>query len=169
MRAGQRSGGRATFEEWARARQQHLVRSAYLLTGDYQRGEDLVQEALVKAAMRWDRLRDGNPDAWVRTVVYREHISWWRRRRREVLVDAVPEVATYDVPALPSRELVAALAQLTWGQRAVLLLRFAEDLSVAETAEVLGVTDGTVKRQTSVALARLRELGPDLEVLVEER
>lgn len=161
-----RAEGRQTFEEWARARQQHMVRSAYLLTGDYQRAEDLVQEALVKAATRWDRLREGNPDAWVRTVVYREHVSWWRRRRREVLVEAVPEAATYDDPVLPTGDLAAALARLTWSQRAVLLLRFAEDLSVAETAEVLGVTNGTVKRQTSVALARLRAQGADL---VEER
>jgi RNA polymerase sigma-70 factor (sigma-E family) len=161
-----RAGDQPSFEEWARARQQHLVRSAYLLTGDFQRAEDLVQEALVRAAMRWDRLRDGNPDAWVRTVVYREHVSWWRRRRREVLVEAVPDVASYDA-SLADGALVAALAALTWSQRAVLLLRFAEDLSVAETAEVLGVTDGTVKRQTSVALARLRELAPDLQGLEE--
>src|SRR5688572_18654279 len=167
MRGGQRSEGRATFEEWARARQQHLVRSAYLLTGDFQRAEDLVQEALMRAAMRWDRLREGNPDAWVRTVVYREHVSWWRRRRREVLVEVVPEPPSYDVPSLPGADLVAALARLTWSQRAVLLLRIAEDLSVAETAGVLGVTDGTVKRQTSVALTRLRELAPDLQDLEE--
>jgi len=160
-----RAGDRPSFEEWARARQQHLVRSAYFLTGDFQRAEDLVQEALVRAAMRWDRLRDGNPDAWVRTVVYRENVSWWRRRRREVLVEAVPETAPYDAP-LADAELVAALARLTWSQRAVLLLRFAEDLTVAETAAVLGVTDGTVKRQTSVALARLRSLNLNL---VEER
>ena len=161
-----RAADRSSFEEWARARQQHLVRSAYLLTGDFQRAEDLVQEALVRAAVRWDVLREGNPDAWVRTVVYREHVSWWRRRRREVLVDAVPEVASYDAASLPEGGLVAALAGLTWSQRAVVLLRFAEDLSVAETAEVLGVTDGTVKRQTSVALARLRAQRLDL---VEER
>jgi RNA polymerase sigma-70 factor (sigma-E family) len=153
-----RAGDQPSFEEWARARQQHLVRSAYLLTGDFQRAEDLVQEALVRAATRWDRLRDGNPDAWVRTVVYRENVSWWRRRRREVLVEVVPETASYDAPALPAQDLVAALAGLTWSQRAVLLLRFAEDLSVTETAEVLGVTDGTVKRQTSVALKHLRAL-----------
>ena len=165
MGAAKRSTSRPSFEEWARARQQHLVRSAYLLTGDFQRAEDLVQEALVRAAMRWDRLRDGNPDAWVRTVVYRENVSWWRRRRREVLVEAVPDVASYDA-SLVDGALVAALAGLTWSQRAVVLLRFAEDLSVAETAAVLGVTDGTVKRQTSVALARLRSLNLDL---VEER
>ncbi len=164
-----RSTGRPSFEEWAHARQQQLVRSAYLLTGDFQRAEDLVQEALTRAAMQWDRLRDGNPDAWVRTVVYREHVSWWRRRRREVLVDEVPEVPSYDASSLPEGELVAALAALTWSQRAVLLLRFAEDLSVADTAAVLGVTDGTVKRQTSVALARLRVLAPELGELVEDR
>ena len=156
-----RAGDRASFEEWARARQQHLVRSAYLLTGDFQRAEDLVQEALIRAALQWDRLREGNPDAWMRTVVYREHVSWWRRRRREVLVDAVPEQASYDASALSAGDLVAALATLTWNQRAVVLLRFAEDLSVAETAAVLGVSDGTVKRQTSVALAHLRALDLD--------
>ena len=156
-----RAADRASFEDWARARQQHLVRSAYLLTGDFQRAEDLVQEALVRAALQWDRLREGNPDAWMRTVVYREHVSWWRRRRREVLVDAVPEQASYDASSLTGGDLVAALATLTWNQRAVVLLRFAEDLSVAETAAVLGVSDGTVKRQTSVALAHLRALDLD--------
>ncbi len=154
-----RAGDRPSFEEWARARQQRLVRSAYLLTADYQRAEDLVQEALVRAALRWDRLREGNPDAWVRTVVYREHVSWWRRRRREVLVASVPDVGSYDAAALPDGGLATALAGLTWSQRAVVLLRFAEDLSVADTAEVLGVTAGTVKRQTSVALSHLRAAG----------
>jgi RNA polymerase sigma-70 factor (sigma-E family) len=156
-----RAADRGSFEEWARARQQHLVRSAYLLTGDFQRAEDLVQEALIRAALQWDRLREGNPDAWMRTVVYRQHVSWWRRRRREVLVDAVPEEASYDVTSLSAGDLVSALATLTWHQRAVVLLRFAEDLSVAETAAVLGVSDGTVKRQTSVALAHLRALDLD--------
>src|SRR4051812_925830 len=131
MRPGSRPGDRASFDDWARARQQHLVRSAYLLTGDFQRAEDLVQEALIRAAMRWDRLRDSNPDAWVRTVVYREHVSWWRRRRREVLVASAPERADYDAPALTNRNLVTAPARLSWSQRAVVLPRFAEDLSVA--------------------------------------
>ena len=82
-----RERDRGSFEEWARARQQQLVRRAYLVTGDHHRAEDLVQEALIGVAMRWDTLRDGNPDAWVRTVVYRANVSWWRRHRREVPVD----------------------------------------------------------------------------------
>ena len=86
-----RERDRGSFEEWARARQQQLVRRAYLVTGDHHRAEDLVQEALVGVAMRWDTLRDGNPDAWVRTVVYRANVSWWRRHRREVSVDRVPD------------------------------------------------------------------------------
>jgi DNA-directed RNA polymerase specialized sigma24 family protein len=139
-----REAGRTSFEAWARSRQQGLVRTAYLLTGDFHRAEDLVQEALVKAAARWDSLAGGSPDAWVRTVVYRDHVSWWRRHRREVL-------------------------RLTGRQRAVLVLRYVEDLSLAETAEVLGVSVGSVKKHAAVAIARLRQVAPELEELVEER
>lgn len=162
-----RAEGRASFESWARARQQTLVRSAYLLTGDFQRAEDLVQEALIRAASRWDQLRDGNPDAWVRTVVYRENVSWWRRTRREHLLE-VADDRSVDGPGEAAVLLRAALSRLTWGQRAVLLLRYAEGLSVADTAAALGVTDGTIKKQTSIALARLREIAPELHDLVED-
>ncbi len=82
-----REEDRESFETWARARQQTLVRWAYVVTGDFQRAEDLVQEALVRAAVRWDTLQDGNPDAWVRTVVFRDNVSWWRRHRRERLTE----------------------------------------------------------------------------------
>src|SRR4029079_5506745 len=126
-----REEGRESFETWARARQQILVRSAYLLTGDFQRAEELVQEAMVRAAARWDQLRDGSPDAWVRTVVYREHVSWWRRTRREHLVEVVDDRAAAG-PGEAAVLLRAALARLTWGQRAVLLLRYGEGLSVAD-------------------------------------
>jgi RNA polymerase sigma-70 factor (sigma-E family) len=162
-----RPEGRESFEAWARARQQILVRSAYLLTGDFQRAEDLVQEALIRAATRWDQLREGSPDAWVRTVVYRENVSWWRRTRREQLVE-VADDRSVAAPGEAAVLLRAALTRLTWGQRAVLLLRYAEGLSVADTAAALGVTDGTVKKQTSVALARLREIAPELHDLVED-
>lgn len=171
-----REQGRESFEQWARTRQQALVRTAYLVTGDFHRAEDLVQEALVTVATRWDVLRDGNPDAWVRTVVYRGNVSWWRKHRREVTRAETPErpgtgggrTPDAQASAMVRGGLADALLLLTQKQRAVLLLRFAEDLSVAEAADVLGVSTGTVKKQTSVALARLREVAPELRDLLEE-
>jgi RNA polymerase sigma-70 factor (sigma-E family) len=164
-----REDGRESFETWARARQQTLVRWAYVVTGDYQRAEDLVQEAFVRAATRWDTLRDGNPDAWVRTVVFRDNVSWWRRHRREHLTDEPFGGVVPDAGSEAALVLHAALARLTRAQRAVLVLRYVADLSVADTAETLGVTDGTVKKQASVALARLREIAPELHELLEEQ
>jgi RNA polymerase sigma-70 factor (sigma-E family) len=163
-----RAADQASFEEWARASQQRLVRTAYLLTGDFQRAEDLVQEALVKAATRWTTLREGSPDAWVRTVIYRDHVSWWRRTRRERVGDRTVDAV---VPSAGEGAVMlrAALTRLTPSQRAVVVLRYVEDLSTARTAEVLGVSEGTVKRQASVALQRLRRVAPELEELVEER
>ena len=163
-----RASGRESFEAWARARQQTMVRNAYLLTGDFQRAEDLVQEALIRAAERWDLLEGGNPDAWVRTVVYRQHVSWWRRNGRESAVEQVPETSSH-AQGDSSLLLAAAFARLTPGQRAVMVLRFVEDRSVAETAAALGVTEGTVKKQTALAVDRLRALAPELQELEGER
>ena len=164
-----REDGRESFERWARARQQTLVRWAYVVTGDYQRAEDLVQEAFVRAATRWDTLRDGNPDAWVRTVVFRDNVSWWRRHRREHLTEAPFGGAAPGADTEAVVVLHAALARLTRSQRAVLVLRYVADLSVADTAATLGVSEGTVKKQASVALARLRESAPELHDLMEEQ
>jgi RNA polymerase sigma-70 factor (sigma-E family) len=164
-----REEGRESFETWARARQQTLVRWAYVVTGDFQRAEDLVQEALVRAAVRWDTLCDGNPDAWVRTVVFRDNVSWWRRHRRERLTEEPFGGSTANSDTEAAVVLHAALARLTRAQRAVLVLRYVADLSVADTDETLGVTEGTVKKQTSVALARLRETAPELHDLLEEQ
>jgi len=75
------------FSEWAAGSQQQLLRTAYLLTGDLHRAEDLVQEALVKVALRWGRLRVGNPHAYARRVLVNDNISWWRRHPRERLVE----------------------------------------------------------------------------------
>jgi RNA polymerase sigma-70 factor (sigma-E family) len=163
-----RDADRESFELWARASQQRLVRAAYLMTGDFQRAEDLVQEALVKAALRWPSLRDGNPDAWVRRVVYRDNVSWWRRHRRESVGPSGVEGQVVDrgEVALMLRD---ALGRLTRAQRAVVLLRYVEDFSIAQAAEVLGVSEGTIKKQASIALRRLREVAPELEELVEER
>lgn len=167
------SGDYASYTAFVRARQGALLRAAYLLTGDQHRAEDIVQGALVKLAEHWPKVRDGYPEAFVRTVLYRDFVSWWRRHGRERLgpVPDAPSAAIGDsIDAVPDRLLLAAaLARLTPRQRAVVVLRFFEDLSTAEAARALNVSVGTVKSQTSVALARLRtELGT-LDVLVDEQ
>lgn len=153
------------FTAWAGGAERQLLRSAYLLTGDLHRAQDLVQEALVKVALRWRRLHDGNPTAYARTIVVRDHISAVRRRR-EVPVEVVRDQPS--VSSDPEMELVVrcALARLTPAQRAVLVLRHFDDLTERETAEVLGVTVGTVKSQNAAALSRLRTGAPELLDLI---
>lgn len=152
------------FTEWVGGRQRQLLRSAYLLTGDLHRAEDLVQEALTKVAMRWSRLADGNPTAYALRIIARDNISWWRRRR-DVPTDRLHDAGATSEPeiALVVRD---ALARLTPHQRAVLVLRHLEDLSERETADVLGVSIGTVKSQNAAALARLRTGAPELLSLI---
>ena len=159
-----------SFTAWAAARQRALVRSAYLLTLDHGRAEDLVQEALVKVGARWGRLRDQQPEAYARQVIYRDNVSWWRRHRRERLTDAPPDrpVAAAGNRAENRLMLRTALARLTERQRAVLVMRYFDDLSEAETARLLGVSVGTVKSQTHAALRRLREGAPELALLLGE-
>jgi RNA polymerase sigma-70 factor (sigma-E family) len=157
--------GRDAFAAWASARRPALLRSAFLLTGDHGRAEDLVQQALMKVAVRWDRLRAGNPDAYARTVMYRDHISFWRRRPKQM------PLSDRDAPVLgsdPDQGIVLeqALSRLTAKQRAVLVLRFYDDLSEQDTAAALGVSRGTVKSQTAAALRRLRESAPEVRVLL---
>ncbi len=153
------------FTEWAAGCQRQLLRSAYLLTGDRQHAEDLVQEALVKVALRWARLRDQNPTGYALRIIVRDNISRWRKRRREV---GVGEVVESGVSTDPETELVVrrALGRLTERQRAVIVLRHFDDLSEAETAALLGVSVGTVKSQNSAALARLRTGAPELLDLI---
>lgn len=156
------------FREFVAARERALLRSAYLLTGNRHQAEDLVQTALVKVAPRWARLiRAGDPEAYIRKVMYHQHISWWRSKgaRAEIPAHQPPERAdAVDFTAATMVRLVLrqALVRLTRRQRAVLVLRFFEDRSEAETAELLGCSVGTVKSQAHRALARLRELAPEL-------
>lgn len=154
------------FTAWAAGVEGRLLRSAYLLTGDLHRAEDLVQEALVKVAMRWDRLREGNATAYARTILVRDNVSWWRRGRREVLVEDPVGVAA--VSSDPDTAMVVrrALGRLTPAQRAVVVLRHFDDLSVDETAAVLRVAPGTVKSQNAAGLARLRDGAPELLDLI---
>ena len=159
---------RETFTRWAGGRQAALLRTAVLLTGDHHRAEDLVQEALTQVASRWARLHDQYPDAYARQVIVRTNISWWRKRRREVVVDldtlAPGAVAEHSRSTAVDRRLMldAALARLTPRQRTVVVLRYYEDLSERATADALGVAVGTVKSQTHLALRRLRESSPEL-------
>lgn len=152
------------FTEWAAGRQRQLLRSAYLLSGDLHRAEDLVQEALTKVALRWSRLADGNPTAYALRIISRDNISWWRRRR-DVPTESFRDAGASEEPeiALVVRR---ALARLTPGQRAVVVLRHFDDLTERETAEVLGVSIGTVKSQNAAALARLRTGAPELLSLI---
>jgi RNA polymerase sigma-70 factor (sigma-E family) len=163
-------GDEASFTAWAAARQHALMRTAFLLTGDWQRAEDLLQDALTKVALRWSRLVDGQPEAYARTILARDNISWWRRRGREVVVEAPPEPAAINATAASERRMLVtdALNHLTAKQRAILVLRFYEDLSVPQTAQELGISEGTVKSQTHAALARLRAQAPELAELLGE-
>jgi RNA polymerase sigma-70 factor (sigma-E family) len=157
------------FDAYVRSRTPALMRSAYLLTGDQHLAEDLVQSALISTHRSWDRLHhDGHPDAYTRKVMYHLQVSWWRRRRvAESLTGDLPEPrhggATDDSGAAAQRlTLRAALLRLTPRQRAVLVLRYFEDLTEADTATALRVSVGTVKSQTFKALARLRTVAPEL-------
>jgi RNA polymerase sigma-70 factor (sigma-E family) len=156
-----------SFGAWAASSQRRLLRTAVLLTGDHQRAEDLVQEALVKVALRWRRLRDGRPEAYARTVIVRDNISWWRKHRREVLVEP-PERQSVDITDTAERRLLLdrALAALTPRQRAVVVLRYYDDLTEQATADAMGVAVGTVKSQTHLALRRLAEAAPELAELL---
>lgn len=160
-----------SFAAFVAARSPALHRTAFLLTGNFHDAEDLVQVALFKSARRW-RLIRGEHEPYVRKVLYREAISRWRwsaARVPERLTDAVPETTAHAAPDSETRLALAdALARLTIGQRTVLVLRFYEDLSESQTAEVMGVRLGTVKSQTRHALMRLRALSPELADLAGE-
>ena len=149
---------RSEFDDFVAARSGRLLRTAYLLTRDWALAEDLLQTALTKAWFAWGRVVD-DPEPFVRTVLVNTYASWWRRRwRGEPPTEALPERAVADpTHAVDERDrLWQALGRLPRRQRAVLVLRFYEDLTEAQVAAALHVSVGTVKSQTSKALARLR-------------
>ncbi len=152
--------GRGGFAEFVRARGVALHRTAYLLTGDWTLAEDLLQTALAKTYLRWDRIESADPEAYVRRVLANTHATWWRRRwRGEVPYEVLPDTAAADRWAdVDARAaLLAALGRLPRRMRAVVVLRYHEDLSEAQVAEALGISVGTVKSQCSKALAKLRD------------
>src|ERR671921_727993 len=150
----------ADFASYMAARQPSLLRTAYLLTGDRHTAEDLVQTAFAKLYLSWDKVqRRELVDGYVRRILVNEHNSLWRRafKRREVASGEVPERQTRDRHDEGAGAALWTFVQtLPRRQRAVIVLRYYEDLSEAETAEVLGVSVGTVKSQASRALAAMR-------------
>jgi RNA polymerase sigma-70 factor (sigma-E family) len=153
------------FEAWMTARQRWLLRTAWLLTGDVHTAEDLVQTTLAKLYLAWDRVSAHGVDSYARKILVNEHASMWRRtwRHREVVTG---DFTSHEVPVRDEAydgtrtALWDAVRALAPRQRAVIVLRYYEQLSEAETAEVLGISVGTVKSQTSRALAALRERTP---------
>jgi RNA polymerase sigma-70 factor (sigma-E family) len=166
--ADRRDTREADFAAYLAARQPSLLRTAYLLTGNRHDAEDLVQTAFAKLYLSWDRVRhQGSMDGYVRRILVNEHNSLWRRawkRREHAADDAV--LHTLDEPHhdAPDDGVGAALWEvvqtLPRKARAVVVLRYYEELSEAETAAVLGISVGTVKSQTSRALAALRARAP---------
>ncbi|HVE63310.1 MAG TPA: SigE family RNA polymerase sigma factor [Mycobacteriales bacterium] len=150
------------FAALVATRSDALVRTAFLLTGDWGRAEDLLQTALAKTWVRWGSLHDpASAEGYVRKVMATTSIKWWRRRwGGEVPTEVLPSRAAPDVyAAVDTRDaLRRALAGLTPRQRTVLVLRYFDDLPEAEVAELLQCSTGTVKSTASRALARIRHL-----------
>ncbi|WP_410677273.1 SigE family RNA polymerase sigma factor [Amycolatopsis sp. cmx-4-68] len=148
------------FDRYVAAAWPRLLRSAWLLTGDWYLAEDLLQTALTKTYTRWRRVRSGSADAYVRKVLATTYVSWWRRRwRAETPTAEPPEQPVADTSSTNTDLRIAlerVLRRLPTGQRTVLMLRFHGDLTEAATATVLGVSVGTVKSQTARALTALR-------------
>lgn len=166
-------GDVSAFSELVAARSPALLRTAYLVVGDHQLAQDLLQEALVKAYVAWPRLRDAaKAEAYVRRTIVTTAISWRRRRSfHERPVDRVPDQRNADeTERLVTQDVLwEQVCDLPPRQRAALVLRYYEDLSEAETAELLGCSVGTVKSQVSAALSKLRErVGLDSGVLLPD-
>jgi RNA polymerase sigma-70 factor (sigma-E family) len=157
------------FREYVTKRSNSLLRTAYLLTGNRADAEDLVQAALAKTFVAWDRIEDrGALDGYVRRAMVNTHISWWRRRRLDEYPTAdIPDRAVADHATGDSDlqdTLRRAIDRLPQRMRAAVMLRYYEDMTEAEVADALGVSLGTVKSTVSRAVAKLRI---DAELLAE--
>ena len=162
----------AEFREFMAARWPHLVRTAYLLTGDRHLAEDLAQTTLEKAAVSWPRVKSADDtDAYVRRILVNTHLARFRKRRvAEVLSPDLPDGAYGDQSQQIAQrdEVLAALVALPRRQRAAIVLRFWEDLTESQVAGILGCSVGTVRSQTHRALQKLRT-SPALAETASER
>jgi RNA polymerase sigma-70 factor (sigma-E family) len=169
-----RADDEAAFREFVTTRSAALLRTAYLLTGDRGLAEDAVQSMLGRVFLRWNKVRDREAiDAYCRVALVREVSSWHRRRQvRHVLTAEVPESLhpTTGEQSDPDDDLRRALTALPPRQRAVLVLRYFDDMSEAEVAAALGVSRGSIKQHTSRALSALRTaLGEPQRIEERER
>jgi RNA polymerase sigma-70 factor, ECF subfamily len=158
---------RPEYTAFVAARHAALFRTAYLITGEYHQAEDLLQAALTKAFVSWSKVSSAqNPEAYVRRIIVNQSVSWRRRRSSGEVPTAEIERGMTSGPegrVTESDETWRALATLPRQQRAVLVLRYYEDMSEAEIAEALGIARGTVKAHASKALRTLASrLGADL-------
>ncbi|WP_205475267.1 SigE family RNA polymerase sigma factor [Nocardioides sp. SYSU D00038] len=165
MRVGEAAKD-ADFTAYLEARRASLMRTAYLLTGDHHTAEDVLQASLAKLYLSWDKVRDrGSVDGYLRRIMVNENNSLWRRgwKRREHAADIVPEpppvLDSYDDGL--SRAVWELVQSLPRKARAVVVLRYYEQLTEAEVADTLGISVGTVKSQCHRALAALRDRTPD--------
>ncbi len=167
--------GEEDFRDFVAGQSAGLLRTAWMLTGDRGLAEDLLQTALAKTWPHWARVRQGGaPAGYVRTVMVRTYAAWWSRRwRGELPTAAPPDPGTTGDPTLVADDrdlLVRALAQLPARQRAVVVLRYYQDLSERDVAAALDCSVGTVKTQASRGLARLRTLtGADGQKVGDQR
>jgi RNA polymerase sigma-70 factor (sigma-E family) len=148
----------SSFDDYVRGSSTRLFRTAYLLVGEHSAAEDLVQEVLERMYVGWNRIED--PEAYARKALATRAINRWRMRRRrpEVPLGNAHDRPVWDASLAVQQDVLDALGQLPAGQRAVVVLRFFNDLSVEQTATALRCSTGTVKSQTARALPRLREL-----------
>ena len=163
MRRTSREDG---FTEFFAASAPGLRRTAYLVVHDWHLAEDLTQQGLAKLYVAWTRTRPETRLAYARRIVVNECLTYLRRKRPETATDQVPERADHDTD--PVLDLGATLALLPPRQRAIVALRFLDDLPVAEVAALLDIADGTVKSQTARALDTLRRHLPDLAPALED-
>jgi RNA polymerase sigma-70 factor (sigma-E family) len=150
---------RPSFDGFVASRGPALQRTAFLLTGDWGHAEDLLQTALARVYPRWDRIVRDDPEAYVRKALVHTWSSWWRRKwRGEVPAGELHDRTGSDPYADADRRTAVrtALGSLPPRQRAVVVLRFHEDLTEAQVADLLGISVGTVKSQTAKALTKLR-------------
>ena len=162
---GRRTGTRAAFQRFVQDDGDRLLHAAYALCGDWQHAEDLVQTVLITVARRWERIEE-NPTGYAYRCLVRANIDRWRVRRRRPEVLVAPSAVSGLQPGAIADDVdrrlsvAAALQSLPPRQRAIVVLRYLQDLSTADTAAALGISQGAVKSGAARALARLRDAYP---------